>query len=185
MVKASKEKEARQLRAAGASYRSIAGRLNVPLSTAFRWCASAAGAPPPKAAGERGQKDVKAAPGDAVWAAVPALDGLEAVWAEFDKVYQQAQERGQLSQQIRMLLGRAESLRREFPMVPTCVGHISRQLYNDRISEARDMNLAVVEAALRLDGEARGLYKRISDTWRMMIQGWNLIDSDMAGDDER
>ena len=70
-------------------------------------------------------------------------------------------------------------------MVPTCVGHISRQLYNDRISEARDMNLAVVEAALRLDGEARGLYKRISDTWRMMIQGWNLIDSDMAGDDER
>ena len=150
MVKASKEKEARQLRTAGASYRAIAGQLSVPLSTVFRWCSSAAGAPLPKAAGKHPPKDVKAAPATAV----PVLNALDDIWSEFDRLYLEAQARGQTSQQIRMLLSRAETLRRQTPMEETCVGHMSRQLYMDRIDEARHLILAVIECELRIHREA-------------------------------
>ena len=57
---------------------------------------------------------------------------------------------------------------------------MSRQVYNDRISEAKDLNLAVIESVLRINNDGHGLYERVADTWNALIRGWNFTDEDLA-----
>ena len=113
-------------------------------------------------------------------AAAP-LDTLERVWDEFDAVYARATADGDISQQVRMLLGRAEALRRAELRQQGCTGHTSTSLVFQRWGQLREMQLAVTESAIRV-GDLSGLTSRISQAWQLMMERYRVEDEEgLAG----
>ena len=162
--------EAARLRSAGLSFRDVAARLGVPLSTVHRWTKDVRGTstaglgvlPGPKTSSE----------GEPV-----LLDTPEAVWAEFGAVYQRAMIDGDISQQVRMLLGRAEARKGLQQSVQGCTGHIAVSLVSERWVRLREMQLSILDAAIRID-DLSGVTSRVDQAWRLMLDGYRQEDSE-------